>query len=115
MSWLAPIAAALRRAADRMDPLPRPEDRAPRRFTKPHMEESGAKALAPGPELLKAVRIAFIRKGTSLNAWCERHRVNSGNVSIALRGGWRGPKGRAVVERVVKAAGIAADSIRWDQ
>lgn len=77
------------------------------------MEQPGAKSFTPGPELLKAVRIAFIRRGTSLHRWCKPRGINSGNVSVALLGGWRGPKGRALAERVAKAAGIEA--IRWDQ
>lgn len=78
------------------------------------MDESGAKnTLSPGPNLVKAVRIGFIRQGTTLNAWCAGRNLNRGNVTIALLGGWRGPKGRAVARRVAKAAGVG--EIRWNQ
>lgn len=78
------------------------------------MDEAGAKTpLIPGPELVKAVRIGFIRQGTTLNAWCEARQINRGNATIALLGGWRGKKGKAIVRRIAKAAGVG--EIRWVQ
>jgi len=71
------------------------------------------KTFEPGPDLVKAVRIGFIRQGTTMNAWCEARRINRGNATIALLGGWRGPKGRAVARRVAKAAGVG--EIKWNQ
>ena len=59
-----------------------------------------------GPELLTAVRVGFIRKGTTFSAWCRIHGINRPNATMAILGGWRGPKGQALVKKIIKAAKI---------
>jgi hypothetical protein len=79
------------------------------------MAEPGAKdnELKPGPELLKAIRAGFVMRGTTLHAWCKKHDIHRANATNALLGGWRGPKGRAIGERIAKAAGI--ERVGWNQ
>jgi len=60
----------------------------------------------PGPELLTSVRVGFIRQGTTFSAWCRARSINRGNATMALLGGWRGPKGQVLVRKIVKAAGL---------
>lgn len=78
------------------------------------MTEAGeTKTFQPGPELLKAVRVGFVLKGTSFSAWCGEKGINRRNAAVALLGGWRGPRGRAIARRVAKAAGVG--EIKWNQ
>lgn len=77
------------------------------------MTELGAKTFEPGPDLLKAIRASFVMQGTTFSAFCEAKGINRRNAAVALLGGWRGPKGRAVARRIAKAAGIG--EIRWNQ
>lgn len=69
--------------------------------------------MEPGPELYRTVKIGFLIQGTSFNKWCGNvEKGNRRNVTSALQGGWRGPKGRALAERAARAAGVAG--IIWD-
>lgn len=113
MTWRAHITSVFRRVANRLNP--KPDKTLLELGLRPvQMKDVGAKdPFSPGPELLKAVRIGFIRQGTTMNAWCGARRINRGNATIALLGGWRGPKGRAIARRVAKAAGVG--EIRWNQ
>lgn len=61
----------------------------------------------PGPDLVRAVRSGFVLRGTSLGKWCRENRINPQNARVALLGGWDGPKGRSVRERLIKAAGLS--------
>lgn len=63
----------------------------------------------PGPDLLNAVKAAFVRRGTTFNAWCREHAVHRGNANVALLGGWRGPGAKKLVKRIIKAARLNPD------
>ena len=56
-------------------------------------------------EYLK-VRVQFIAQGTSLNRWCEANGVKRQNARKALTGEWAGPKGQAMRQRLLHAAGL---------
>lgn len=60
----------------------------------------------PGKQLLIEVRVAFIRRGTTLHSWCHEQGVNPTVVRQALMGSWNGEKGRAMRLRVLKAGGV---------
>ncbi len=60
--------------------------------------------LKAGPMLLVEVRAAFVRKGTSLSAWCGQNQIHRQNAAAALKGDWAGPGALALVSRIVKAA-----------
>lgn len=60
----------------------------------------------PGPDLQKAVKIGFIQQNTTFTAWCKKHQLNRANASMALLGGWRGPKARKLVAKIKRAAGV---------
>ena len=57
-----------------------------------------------GPELLIEVRAAFVRKGTSLAAWCAANNHHRQNATAALKGQWTGPTAATLVAKVVEAA-----------
>lgn len=59
-----------------------------------------------GPDLVRAVRSGFVLRGSSLGKWCRENRINPQNARVALLGGWDGPKGRALRERIIRAAGL---------
>lgn len=61
-----------------------------------------------GPELVRKVRAAFVMSGTTLGRWCREHKLSDQNVRLALLGGWNGPKGRAMRDRVIGASGLSA-------
>jgi len=61
---------------------------------------------APGQSLFLETRISFIRKGSTLHAWCKKNAVRPSDARQALIGTWNGPKGRAMRTRVLKAAGL---------
>lgn len=62
----------------------------------------------PGPELVRKVRAAFVMSGTTLGRWCRDQDLKDQNVRLALLGGWNGPKGQAMRDRVLNAAGLSA-------
>lgn len=62
---------------------------------------------APGNDLYTKVKAAFVEQETTFTAWCRTHNINRQNAIFALRGGWRGPKARALVARIIKAAGLS--------
>lgn len=64
--------------------------------------------LAPSKELMRDVRIGFIKQGTTFTNWCNRHDIHGPSARAAVIGSWDGPKGRALRARVVRAAGVAA-------
>ncbi len=59
----------------------------------------------PSPELLKAVRVRLIMRGTSLHAWASANGYRHQNVRKALIGDWRGPKAHALIKAVIKDSG----------
>lgn len=61
----------------------------------------------PSPELIRTVRIGFIRQNTTFTTWCNRNGVRTSNARAALIGLWNGPKGRAMRKRIVDAARIS--------
>lgn len=56
-------------------------------------------------EYLK-VRIGFIANGTSFNRWCQQNGIKRQNAQKALVRKWNGPKGRAVRQQLLTAAGV---------
>jgi len=66
--------------------------------------------LNPGLDLHRQVRAAFVAQGTSLRAWSHANGIRPSNVRDALIGRWNGPKGIALRQRVVKAAGVKASA-----
>lgn len=60
----------------------------------------------PGKELLCQVRAAFVLQGTTLGAWCTAQGIVRQTAVNALVGGWNGPKGRALRQRVITASGL---------
>lgn len=63
--------------------------------------------LTPSNDLYIRVRASFIQQDTTFTAWCRENNINRQNAIFALRGGWRGPKARALVARIIKAAGLS--------
>lgn len=61
---------------------------------------------SPSLDLHFQVRAGFVSQGTSLKRWCEENGLRPSNVRDALIGRWNGPKGIALRQQVVKAAGI---------
>lgn len=61
----------------------------------------------PGPDLVRSVRAGFVLKGTTLGRWCRDHGIVTQHARLALLGGWDGPKGRSVRNRLIAAAGLA--------
>lgn len=67
---------------------------------------------AAGRELLARVRAGFIIKGTTLAQWCRSQGIHPSAARQAIYGTWGGPKGRAVRERILAAAGVSGGSQR---
>lgn len=66
---------------------------------------------APGERLLSRVRAGFVAQGSSLHRWCEEHDVRNPNARQAIIGAWNGPKGAALRNRILQAAGITEVSL----
>lgn len=64
------------------------------------------RANTPSVELHQEVRSAFVKKGTSLNKWCEENNIDPRHARQAMYGVWNGPKGQALREKVLLASGI---------
>lgn len=66
----------------------------------------------PGPELLIRVRQGFIGQRKTLGEWCRKQRPpkNPSNVRQAILGAWDGPKGQALRDNVIHAAGLRRTS-----
>lgn len=67
---------------------------------------------SPGPELIRKVRALFILRGTTLGRWCRDNDIKLNHARMALVGSWDGPKGRALRDRVVSAAGADVSDAR---
>jgi hypothetical protein len=61
----------------------------------------------PSHMLYIRVRAGFVAQGTTFTAWCRENHLARPNVASALIGAWNGPKGRAIRERVIRAARIS--------
>lgn len=70
------------------------------------MTSDWTKEEAPAGDLMAAIRLGFIRKGTTYTAWCKKHSVNPSNARVAIQGGYRGPRAMQLVNRIKKAAGV---------
>ncbi|EAS0531574.1 hypothetical protein JOU96_004515 [Salmonella enterica] len=64
------------------------------------------KKLTPSADLLTQVRAGLIENNTNLHKWCSENGVLYANARQALIGTWNGPKGTALREQLVKAAGL---------
>lgn len=76
-------------------------------FNRINMPDVTQSPLNPGPDLFEAAKAGFAAKGATLGAWCRVNKINRSNAVMALRGGWTGPKAKALVRRIKKAAGLA--------
>lgn len=65
---------------------------------------------APSQALIREVRAAFIKRGSTFAGWCRQNEVNHGNARLALLGAWNGPKGKALRARIVEAAGLLPEA-----
>lgn len=59
---------------------------------------------SPGPELVREVRIGFIRQGLTFTGWCRENKIKYQHARLALLGGWNGRKGTAVRQQLIAAA-----------
>jgi len=59
------------------------------------------------PEQYRAVKAAFVLRGSSLNAWCRSEGVAQQNVRRAFTGAWSGPTAERLISRVKQAASDA--------
>lgn len=65
----------------------------------------------PGPDLVKRVRAGFVLQGTTLGRWCRDNKVMPQHARLALLGGWNGPKGTALRERLMAASGLITEAL----
>jgi len=68
-------------------------------------EKTHNESFTPGDHLYQEVRAGFVRQGTSFSHWCKDSGVARQNAASALLGGWRGPKARAFVKKIMEASG----------
>ena len=65
-------------------------------------------AIQPGSDLLREVRVGFIRQNSSLRAWSIANCVTQGYLIQVLRGRTNGPCAVEWRNRVIAASGITA-------
>lgn len=65
---------------------------------------------SPGPDLLREVRIGFIRQGSSLRAWSAENSVSASYLIQVLRGRTNGPCAQEWRKRLISDAGISAET-----
>lgn len=65
----------------------------------------------PGDGLYSAVRAAFVRRQTSLSAWCLANGVKRQNAAKCLCGDWDGAKARDLRLAIVLAAGLDLEDL----
>lgn len=53
------------------------------------------------------VRAGFVARGDSLNRWCRKNGVLRQSAEKALLGIWKGPKGQAMRQRLLREAGVS--------
>lgn len=57
-----------------------------------------------GHDFYLRVRARFIERGTSLGRWCKQNGIARQHARLVLTGAWRGPKGSALAQRIIKAS-----------
>lgn len=62
--------------------------------------------LLPGQELYNRVRAGFILQNTSLGEWCRINGFPATNAKACLHGTWAGPKGKYLLERLIKESNM---------
>lgn len=62
---------------------------------------------APGPELYRTIRAAFVAQGKSLGAWCSDNCVFRQNARDCLLGNWKGPAADQLRTRLIDGAGLS--------
>lgn len=70
-------------------------------------------APTPGQHLYNAVMAGFRAKGATLHAWANQNGYTHSEVRAAAFGTMAGAKGRAVLERMISAAGPDVVSIAY--
>lgn len=73
-----------------------------------HIDPSDLRTIAPGPELLSAVRGLLIVQGTNLTAWCRDNHISRPFAILALTGKRNGPAARELRRRLITEASRAA-------
>ena len=63
-----------------------------------------ARAFPAQPNILQAVRAAFIMNGTTLGAWCRANRIDPGRAWRVLQGVTTGPKSDQLRARILAAS-----------
>lgn len=69
-----------------------------------HIRHSLPLTIAASPEVDRAVRAAFIAKGTTLNAWCRANGYTRQTVDKALKGQRRSKRSLEIVTLLLKEA-----------
>lgn len=57
-------------------------------------------------KLMARIRAGFVLQDTSLTKWANDNGTDPSAIRQAIYGTWSGPKGRAMREKVIRAAGI---------
>ena len=68
--------------------------------------KTAAEAPTEPVSLYAGVRAEFIRRGTTLSAWCDRHGVTRQNAERALRGQRKSAAAEALRRRIAEAVGL---------
>ena len=55
---------------------------------------------------MNRVKAGFILQNTTFGAWCRANGIEPNNGRQAIYGSWNGPKGQAMLARILKAAGV---------
>ena len=58
-----------------------------------------------GDEVYRDVLAEFVRKGTTLNAWCKHNHVTLQYAEACLKGRRNGPSARRLKRRIVRTSG----------
>jgi hypothetical protein len=58
----------------------------------------------PNERLYRRIRASFIKKGGSLNSWCEKNGIRRQNARDCLLGKWKGPRAVNLLRRLREAA-----------
>jgi len=65
----------------------------------------------PGRILNDAIVAAFRANGTNLGEWCRENDVLQQHARMVLLGSWSGEKGKALLTRLIEAAG--SDTVQY--
>jgi gp16 family phage-associated protein len=69
-----------------------------------HIRHTITLTIPASKELDRAVRAAFIAKGTTLNAWCTANGIARQTVDKALKGQRRSDRSRQMVKQLLRDA-----------